>query len=132
MIDLQKMCLSWATANDCAADWLWLLEQAKDVVNATTVDALFLKKVAAQVPAHCKPTMKRLRDNLLQERMQWVDVPVAETLQKVLNNKVLPNVTRLTKEEALAFANQRTFHDWALIAKCCSSWVRQSEEFNKQ
>lgn len=132
MIDLQKMCLSWATANDCAADWLWLLEQAKDVVNATTVEALFLKKVAAQVPAHCKPTMRRLRDNLLQERMQWVDVSVAETLQKVLDNKVLPNVTKLTKEDALAFANQETFHDWAVIAKCCASWVRQSEEFMQQ
>lgn len=132
MIDLQKMCLSWATANDCAADWLWLLEQAKDVVNATTVEALFLKKVAAQVPAHCKPTMRRLRDNLLQERMQWVDGQAVELLQKVVDNKVLPNVTKLTKDEARAFTSQRTFRDWALIAKCCSSWIRQSEEFNKQ
>lgn len=132
MIDLQKMCLSWATANDCAADWLWLLEQAKGAVNATTIEALFLKKAAAQVPAHCKPTMKRLRDNLLQERMRWVDGQAAEVLQTIINNKVLPNVTKLTKEDAQAFANQETFHDWAVIAKCCASWVRQSEEFNKQ
>ena len=90
MIDLQKMCLSWATANDCAADWLWLLEQARGVVNATTIEALFLKKAAAQVPAHCKPTMKRLRDNLLQERMRWVDGQAAEVLQTIINNFVPP------------------------------------------
>lgn len=132
MIDLQKMCLSWATANSCASDWLWLLEQAKGCQEPKTIDALFLKKTAARVPPHCRPNMMRIRSNLLTERMTFLDQATVEVLQKATENKVLRNIKRLSREEAEAFANQSTYHEWTLIAHCCASWVPQSEEFVQQ
>lgn len=132
MINLQKMCLSWATANGCADDWLWLLEQAKGNTSARTTDALFLRKVREQLPMHYRPSMKGIKENSLAERMQWMEPTQLEVLQKATENVPLKNVTGLTNDEVRAFQRQEDFDDWALISRCCVKWIPQSKEFNEQ
>lgn len=132
MINLQKMCLSWATANGCVNDWLWLLEQAKGSTSAKTTDALFLGKVKKQLPAHYRPSLRGIKTNALAERMQWMEPSQLELVQQATNNVVLQNLGNLAQEEAEAFQKQESFEDWALICRCCVKWIPQSAEFNEQ
>ena len=132
MTNLELMCLSWVTANECKEDWEWMLAQAKGN-KGNTIDALFIKDYVKDLPPYSRPVIRMLdKQELLQARVGGLEPEHQKLAEKVMKNKILRHVKKLTVDEANAFRSQQNHNDWAIIAKCCASWVQQSEEFSKQ
>ena len=148
---LKALAEAWAIAQDCEADWQWILAQAKANKPNATMQGFFIKPFTHQLTAfgprwsalqkrEFLPHWNYLNSPLLaSDRTKWgvrSGLFTEEEVNQINFNKILRHQASryravIPMNIARALHNQETVHDWLLILRTAKEWIPLSEEYKK-